>query len=289
MLTFFSDTDCDITPKECAEYGIKLISMPYTVGDKVIRPYVDFEEFDAHGFYESLRGGVLPKTSGISIENYRNYFEPHFENGDDILYVHFSRAMTATFNAMDVAVKELLEKYPERKFYTIDTKAITILSLNIVLEVGQMYKDGKTVEEILDWAKTEVDKFAVYFFADDLKFFKASGRVSGLAGTMGTLLGIRPIIYMSDEGKMVNIGKEKGRTKALARLIKYVEDLGDDIKNHRIIVGQTDAPQLVEEAIRLLKERFGDDLWIETADVNPTAGSHCGPSTVGICFHAIHR
>ena len=134
-----------------------------------------------------------------------------------------------------------------------------------------------------------MDKFAVYFFADDLKFFKASGRVSGLAGTMGTLLGIRPIIYMSDEGKMVNIGKEKGRTKALARLIKYVEDLGDDIKNHRIIVGQTDAPQLVEEAIRLLKERFGDDLWIETADVNPTAGSHCGPSTVGICFHAIHR
>ncbi len=289
MLVLFTDTDTDITPKQAREYGYHLISMPYSIDGKEIYPYEDFEEFDAHGFYESLRGGVLPKTSGISIENYRNYFEPHFENGDDILYVHFSRAMTATFNAMDVAVKELLEKYPERKFYTIDTKAITILSLNIVLEVGQMYKDGKTVEEILDWAKTEVDKFAVYFFADDLKFFKASGRVSGLAGTMGTLLGIRPIIYMSDEGKMVNIGKEKGRTKALARLIKYVEDLGDDIKNHRIIVGQTDAPQLVEEAIRLLKERFGDDLWIETADVNPTAGSHCGPSTVGICFHAIHR
>ncbi len=289
MLVLFTDTDTDITPKQAREYGYHLISMPYSIDGEEIYPYEDFEEFDAHGFYESLRGGVLPKTSGISIENYRNYFEPHFENGDDILYVHFSRAMTATFNAMDVAVKELLEKYPERKFYTIDTKAITILSLNIVLEVGQMYKDGKTVEEILDWAKTEVDKFAVYFFADDLKFFKASGRVSGLAGTMGTLLGIRPIIYMSDEGKMVNIGKEKGRTKALARLIKYVEDLGDDIKNHRIIVGQTDAPQLVEEAIRLLKERFGDDLWIETADVNPTAGSHCGPSTVGICFHAIHR
>ena len=289
MLVLFTDTDTDITPKQAREYGYHLISMPYSIDGKEVYPYEDFEEFDAHGFYESLRGGVLPKTSGISIENYRNYFEPHFENGDDILYVHFSRAMTATFNAMDVAVKELLEKYPERKFYTIDTKAITILSLNIVLEVGQMYKDGKTVEEILDWAKTEVDKFAVYFFADDLKFFKASGRVSGLAGTMGTLLGIRPIIYMSDEGKMVNIGKEKGRTKALARLIKYVEDLGDDIKNHRIIVGQTDAPQLVEEAIRLLKERFGDDLWIETADVNPTAGSHCGPSTVGICFHAIHR
>lgn len=289
MLVLFTDTDTDITLKQAKEYGYHLISMPYSIEGKEVYPYEDFEEFDAHAFYDTLRGGVLPKTSGISIENYRRYFEPHFENGDDILYVHFSRAMTATFNAMDIAVKELLEKYPDRKFYTIDTKAITILSLNIVLEVGEMYKSGKTVDEILDWAKTEVDKFAVYFFADDLKFFKASGRVSGLAGTMGTLLGIRPIIYMSQEGQMVNIGKEKGRAKALARLIKYVEELGDNIKDHRVIVGHTDAPELVEEAVRLLREKFGDDLPILTCDVNPTAGSHCGPSTVGICFHAKNR
>ncbi len=289
MLVLFTDTDTDITLRQAKEYGYHLISMPYSIDGKEVYPYEDFEEFDAHSFYDSLRNGTLPKTSGISIENYRRYFEPHFENGDDILYVHFSRAMTATFNAMDIAVKELLEKYPDRKFYTIDTKAITILSLNIVLEVGEMYKAGKTIEEILDWAKTEVDKFAVYFFADDLKFFKASGRVSGLAGTMGTLLGIRPIIYMNQEGQMVNIGKEKGRAKALARLIKYVDELGENIKDHRIIVGQTDAPELVEEAIRLLKEKFGDDLPIMTCDVNPTAGSHCGPSTVGICFHAKHR
>lgn len=289
MLVLFTDTDTDLTLKQAKEYGYHLISMPYSIEGKEVYPYEDFEEFDAHAFYDTLRGGVLPKTSGISIENYRRYFEPHFENGDDILYVHFSRAMTATFNAMDIAVKELLEKYPDRKFYTIDTKAITILSLNIVLEVGEMYKSGKTVDEILDWAKTEVDKFAVYFFADDLKFFKASGRVSGLAGTMGTLLGIRPIIYMSQEGQMVNIGKEKGRAKALARLIKYVEELGDNIKDHRVIVGHTDAPELVEEAVRLLREKFGDDLPILTCDVNPTAGSHCGPSTVGICFHAKNR
>ena len=289
MLVLFTDTDTDITLRQAKEYGYHLISMPYSIDGKEVYPYEDFEEFDAHSFYDSLRNGTLPKTSGISIENYRRYFEPHFENGDDILYVHFSRAMTATFNAMDIAVKELLEKYPDRKFYTIDTKAITILSLNIVLEVGEMYKAGKTIEEILDWAKTEVDKFAVYFFADDLKFFKASGRVSGLAGTMGTLLGIRPIIYMNQEGQMVNIGKEKGRAKALARLIKYVDELGENIKDHRIIVGQTDSPELVEEAIRLLKEKFGDDLPIMTCDVNPTAGSHCGPSTVGICFHAKHR
>ena len=155
--------------------------------------------------------------------------------------------------------------------------------------MGDLYKAGKTVDEILEWAKTEVDKFAVYFFADDLKFFKASGRVSGLAGTMGTLLGIRPIIFMNSEGKMVNIGKEKGRTKALTRLISFVEELGEDIDKHRVLVGHSDAPALADEAVRLLKEKFGNDLKIEIFDVNPTAGSHCGPSTVGISFHAKHR
>lgn len=289
MLVLFTDTDTDITPKVAKEYGYHLISMPYSIDGKTTYPYEDFEEFNAHEFYNSLRLGALPNTSGISAESYKKYFEPHFKNGDDILYVHFSAAMTATFQAMDQAVKELKEKYPERKFYSIDTKGITIGSLNIVLEIGDLYKAGKTIDEIMAWADEEIDHFAVYFFADDLRFFKHSGRVSGLAGTMGTLLGIRPIICMNSEGKMVSVGKEKGRTKALARLIQYVDELGSDIDKHRIIVAHTDSPDIAQQAIDLLKKKFGNDLRIELFDVNPTAGSHCGPNTVGISFHAIHR
>ena len=136
MLVLFTDTDTDLTPEKAKEFGYHLISMPYSIDGKTTYPYEDFEHFDAHAFYDSLRSGILPKTSGISAERYKQYFEPHFKNGDDILYVHFSAAMTATFEAMNIAVKELLQEYPERKFYTIDTKAITILSLNIVEEIG---------------------------------------------------------------------------------------------------------------------------------------------------------
>lgn len=289
MLVLFTDTDTDLTPKEAKEFGYHLISMPYSIDGVTTYPYEDFEQFDAHAFYEGLRGGILPNTSAISKERYIHYFEPFFEQGDDILYVHFSRAMTITFDNMDVAVKELLEKYPDRKFYTVDTKGITIASLSIVKEIGDMYKDGKSAQEILEWAQTEVDKFACYFFADDLKFFRHSGRVSGLAGTMGTLLGIRPIIYMNSEGKMVSVGKEKGRAKAVDRLLRYAEELGDHITDHRIIVGNTDAPEIAREVIDRLRERYGDAARIELTDVNPTAGSHCGPSGVGISFHAIHR
>ena len=289
MLVLFTDTDTDLTPEAAKEFGYHLISMPYSIDGETVYPYEDFDVFDAHAFYDKLRGGVLPTTSAISTQRYIDYFEPVLKNGDDILYVHFSRAMTATFDNMDKAIGQLKEKYPDRTVYTIDTKGITLNALGVVLEVGDQYKAGKTVEEILKWAETGVDQTACYFFADDLKFFRHSGRVSGLAGTMGTLLGIRPIIYMSEEGKMVSVGKEKGRVKALERLVSYVGELGEDLKDHRILVGSADSRDLADELSKLLRERFGDDLNILYFDVNPTAGSHCGPNTVGVCFHAKRR
>lgn len=289
MTVFFTDSDTDVTLAKAKEMNFKLISMPYLVDEKTIYPYEDFEEFDATAFYTMLREGTLPSTSALSEEKYIEYFEPHFANGDDIFYVHFSRAMTATFNNMDKAVEKLKAKYPERRFWEIDTKGITTISYAIVNEVAKLRDEGKTPEEILAWAETEVDKFAMYFFADDLKFFKRSGRVSGLAATMGTLIGVRPIISMSAEGKMDSIGKERGRAKAMERLVTYVEELGDDVKGHTVYIGHTDADDIAEELKAMLIEKFGSDLRIEKIVVNPTAGSHCGPNGAGICFHAIHR
>ncbi|MBQ6235252.1 MAG: DegV family protein [Clostridia bacterium] len=289
MLTLFTDTDTDFTPEIAAEYGYKLISMPYSIDAKTYYPYEDTETVDLHAFYDGLRNGVLPTTGGISAERYKNYFRPEFEKGNDILYVHFSAAMTITFRAMDEAVAELLKEFPERKFYHIDTMGITIVSYSIVREIGDMIKAGRTVDDVLAWADREVLHFAQYFFADDLRFFKRSGRVSGIAATMGTLVGIRPIICMNDEGKMVSIGKERGRANAMDRLVKVVEALGDDIKNHHFIIGHTDAPELAAELKDMLHKRFGDDLNIETVVTNPTAGSHCGPNGVGVSFHAKSR
>ncbi len=289
MLKLFTDTDTDVTPEIAKKYGYGLISMPYTVNGKDIYPYVDFDEFDHKAFYDMLREGTIPSTSAISPAKYIEYFEPVFAAGDDILYVHFSAAMTATFGFMELALRELREHYPERKFYTVDTKGITLGSLNIVEEIGDMYLAGKTVEEILEWASTEVDKFAAYFYADDLKFFKKSGRVSGLAAVMGSLVGVRPIIYMDSEGKMVSVGKEIGRVRALARLVQYVRELGDNVESHRVIITHSDVSDIAEQLGEMLQNEFGGKLTIQYSVVNPTAGSHCGPNGVGVSFHAIHR
>ena len=288
MLKIYTDTDTDMNPALAAEYGYQLISMPYSIDARTTYPYVDFETFDGHAFYDVLRSGVLPTTSAISKEQYINYFIRDFAAGNDILYVHFSRAMTNTFDAMDQAIADLKKKFPATRFEEIDTKGITTISYAIVREVGDLYKAGKTLDELLECAKTEVDKFAMYFFADDLKFFRRSGRVSGLAATMGTLIGVRPLIHMSQEGKMVSVGTAKGRAKAMDYLVDKVGELGDEIEKHRICIGHTDAPELAKEIGRMIEEKYGKQN-IEYVYVNPTAGSHCGPNGVGVCFHAIHR
>lgn len=289
MFQLFTDTDTDILPAEAKELGYKLISMPYIKDGKEIYPYEDFEVFDSKAFYDDLRKGTLPSTCALSPTRYAEYFEPVLQEGKDILYVHFSQAMSGTFDAMRLAWKDLQEKYPERKLYTVDTKGITIGSLNIVKEIGELAQKGATVEEILKWAETEVDKFAVYFYADDLKFFGRSGRVSNFSAKMGNLLGIRPIITMNEKGVMDSIAKAKGKKATLKKLMDYVRTLQDDIKGHRVIIGHSDEIELARELESLLKEEFGQDLRTEFAVVNPTAGSHCGPGTVGVSFHAIHR
>ncbi len=289
MYTLFTDTDCDITPEIAARYGYKLISMPYTIEGQQVFPYVDFDKFEYHEFYDRLRKGVIPTTSALSPVEYINYFEPEFKAGRDILYVHFSAAMTATFNSMRLALEELAEKYPERKLYQIDTKGITLGSYSICLSIGELYKNGASIEEIQAWADKEIDKTAFYFYADDLKFFGKSGRVSGFAAFFGNIIGLKPIIFIDTDGKMKTKDKCRGRKQALQTLLQYVIDLEDNIKEHRVVIAHTDALPIAEEFGKMMKDYFGQDLEIEYEVVNPTAGSHCGPNAMGVTFHAKHR
>ena len=289
MYTLFTDTDCDITPEIAEKYGYKLISMPYTIEGKQIFPYVGFEQFDYKAFYNKLRQGVIPTTSALSPVEYINYFEPEFKEGRDILYVHFSAAMSATFNSMRLALEELKEKYPDRHVYTVDTKGITLGSYNICHYIGEMYKNGASIEEIQKWAEVEVDKTAFYFYADDLKFFGKSGRVSGFAAFFGNVIGLKPIIFIGNDGKMTTKDKCRGRKNALQKLLQYVIDLEEDIKNYRVTIAHTDALEIAEEFGEMMKKQFGEDLKIEYEVVNPTAGSHCGPNAMGVTFHAKHR
>lgn len=289
MYSLFVDSDSDMTPSICKKYGAHLIIMPYTINNKEIRPYVDFDKFNGKEFYDILRKGTLPVTAALPPQAYIDYFEPEFKKGNDILYVHFSSAMSGTFNSMRLALEELKEKYPERQLFTVDTKSITAGSYAIVIEILELYKQGKTIEEIQKWAEEEVEKFPIYFYADNLKFFAKSGRVSGFKAFMGGLVGIKPIIHVNSQGQMVSIDKGRGRQLALKKILDYVVKLQDRIEEHRVIIGHTDALSLAHEMADLLQKEFNNNLKIEFVEVNPTIGGHCGPDCIGVCFHGIHR
>lgn len=289
MVTYFADSDCDVSSEEAASLGFKLISMPYTFGDKEIFPYENGNEFHPEEFYASLREGAMPKTSGLSPEKYAEYFEPEFKAGNDVFYAHFSSVMSSTFNAMHLAVEELKEKYPERKFYSLDLKSITSLARAILVDISGLIKDGKSPEEIIAIAKKEIiPHYALYAFADDLSFFRRSGRLSGIQSFMGTLIGAKPIISIDDDGKMGAIGKEVGRKKALRRILEEMERLGEGVENHPVYICHSDCPALVEEMKGLILLHY-PKAKIDIVPINPTAGVHCGPTCLGVVFHSKGR
>jgi len=286
MFVLYCDTDSDITLKEVKEYGIKLLSMPYTIDNIDTYPYVDFEEFNFHEFYEKLRSGVMPKTYALNQYQYEEKFEEDFKNGKDILCVHFSKSMSTSYNAMIAALENLKQKYPDRKYWTIDTKGITTISYAIIMEILKLYKNGTSAEEIVEWSKTNVDKFAMFFYADNLDFFRRSGRVSGIAALFGNMLNIHPIIHMSKEGQMVSIDKVRGTKAAYTKLLDYVEEYQEDIEKYPVYIGHTDCDKIVSSIKELLYERFGNNLNIIEIPVNPTSGAHCGPDSLGIAFRS---
>ncbi|MBO6280826.1 MAG: DegV family protein [Bacilli bacterium] len=290
MYQLFFDSDCDVSLEIAKKYNAILISMPYTIKGEEIAPYKDWEVFDYKAFNDALRAGdANPTTMALNVQEYIDYFEPILKEGKDILYVHFSRKMSATFNSCDAAIKELLTKYPERRIQLIDTKGITICSLLSCMRIGELANQGKSIDEILEVSDEIIDHSAAYFFADNLKFFARSGRVSGFSAFMGGMIGVKPLIHISSEGKMVSIDRAIGRKKILEKIMEYVVLKEDHIKDYPIIIAHGDALGLVDEFTKMLKEKFGDDIKYMVIPVNPTAGCHCGPDVLGIGFHAKER
>lgn len=289
MYQLFLDSDCDVTSDLCNLYGASLISMPYEINGESVYPYETWDKFDYVKFNEFLLSGKLGTTFAINVEKYLSYFEPFFKDGKDIVYIHFSKEMSSTFHQMSKALEILKKKYPDRKFYEVDTKSIALGSYNMILEALELYKKGASPEELVKFIEDEREHFASYYFVNDLEHFKRSGRVSGVAAFFGGLIGIKPIIYMSSDGKMSVIEKVKGKFNALKRLIEKMETLGDNIKKHTVVLSHALDIEPVNELKQMIIEKFGDDIKFEIHPLNPTAGCHCGPYACGVSFYAKHR
>ena len=288
MSVFFTDSNSELWYTEVKKLGIEYISMPYTLNGEEYG-YDLGETHDFKWFFDNIRKGNLPITSALNPQNYIDIFEPILKAGEDILYVHFSRQMSATFNFMEQAIAELKEKYPERSIKYVDTKSISMGAGLIAYEAAVMHKRGATDDEVIEFVEKFRDEATIYFTVDDLMHLKRGGRLSATSAVFGSLLGIKPIIAVNDDGKLDTVTKVSGRKKSLMTLIDKMKELGENIADYPIGILHADdeeAAKFLEEKVR---ELAGPEARIWIQQVGPTVGTHCGPGTAGVVFHAKKR
>ncbi|MBQ8429427.1 MAG: DegV family protein [Clostridia bacterium] len=282
MYQLFCDSNCELWHTTVKELGLNVIRMPYILGDDEY--FYDLgENTDFKAFFDKMRGGATPKTAALNEYAYTEYFEPVLARGEDIYYITFSHQMSGTFNAMKNVIEQLKEKYPDREIRFKDSKSISMGSGFITYYAALQYKNGATMDELDAFLDGIIDKTGVYFVVDDLTYLHRGGRISGVSKVMGNLLGIKPILHINEEGKIVNVNKVKGMKKALVALLDYMKAEGGDLEQYKTYVVHADCEDQAQAFAGMIKERFGD-IEVVVQPVGPVIGAHCGPGTIGLIF-----
>ena len=287
MYQLFCDSNCELWHTKVKDLGLNVIRMPYIVGAEEY--FYDMgENTDFKAFFDGMREGAAPKTAALNEYAYTEYFEPVLARGEDIYYITFSHQLSGTFNAMKNVIAQLKEKYPEREIRFKDSKSICMGSGFITYYGALKYKEGATMDELDAYLDELIPHTATYFAVDNLTYLHRGGRISGAAKVFGNLLGIKPILHINDEGKIVNIAKDKGFKKALKAMREYMRTTGSDLDKYKVFIVQADAEENAKAFADNIRTDFGD-LDIEIQPVGPVIGSHCGPGTIGVIFHCSHR
>lgn len=287
----FVDTNMDITPEYADAIGVKLLKITAFVNDELVTAYED--NMDLNEYYLKMRNPLNKyHTAAIPPAGYFSAFEESFKKNKDILYLHFSgECSSAAMNNICLAEKELKMHYPKRKLYLVDTKQVCAGGRLIVDQVVDLINQGKTLEEILSWCDEQIDHFALSFAVDDIKFMQRSGRVSKAGAVVGTLLNIKPISRMKDDGHIEVYEKVKGNRVAAKKMLQYSlnNSTKDLIDKYGIVICDSGNAAMASFLEIIFKEEYGDNLKVVRTRINPIIGVHSGPGAFGVAFYANHR
>ena len=283
MSILFFDSNSEVYYTKAQELGLtNCIRMPYIIKDEEY--YYDLgEKYDSNWFLQTIKEGNMPTTAALNAENYKDYFQPFFEKGEDILYVSFSSAMSGTFESMDIAVKELAKQYPKAKFTRFDTKGISLSAGISVIEAAKMHNNGATNQEIVDFLTSFHQKINAYLYVEDLHFLKSGGRLSAGQAFFGSLLKIKPIIKLDKVGKLNVYEKVNGTKKAWLTIANQTIADAREYDKYPIYIMEAGN----KEGADFIKGKIEDALpnaEVIIQKVGPVITSHCGPGTIGTCF-----
>lgn len=282
MSVFFTDTDCEMWFTDAEELKMNVIGMPYTInGQEYVYDFGKNTDFEA--FYNEMSNGKIATTSALNTQDYLNYFEPVFKNGEDVFYVHFSSKLSCTFDSMHKALEILKEKYPKRKLIEFDTLSISVGAGIQAIEACKLHNSGASDKQVLEFLKSFREKIGVYFYVDSLQYLRRGGRISAVSNVMGTILNIKPILTVTNDGKLEKLTVVKGRKKAVDYLFeKFESEYLDDVKYEVYVLDACNKQtgDMLAEKIRL----SGKNVKIRRFEIGPVIGAHAGPGTVGVIF-----
>ncbi len=283
-----TDSSCDL-PAELADQ-MQLTVLPLTVDmdGKLYRNYLDGREIGFHEFFEQIVTAKSAKTSAVTSEQFMEVLEPLCQAGVDVLYLAFSSGLSGTYNSGAIAMRELSEKYPERKLYAVDSLCASLGEGLFVDLCHEKKEAGMTIDELRDYAESLKLHICHWFTVNDLMFLKRGGRVSAATAIVGSVLSIKPVMHMDNEGHLIKVDVARGRKASLRALVAKMEKLATDPEKQRVYICHGDCLQDAEYVASLVREKFGiTDIRINY--VGPVIGAHTGPGVVSLFFVGSER
>lgn len=266
-------------PKEwLEERKVPVVPLRYTIDGET---YKDMEGLSSKEFFRKIREGKMAVTSQVNPEEAREVFEPLVKEGKDVLHLAFSSALSGTCNSMKIAAEELMEEYPEAKVIVIDTLCACLGEALLLHKALQQKASGKTLEETAKWVEENKLHICHNVAVDDLNHLHRGGRISKATAVIGTMVQIKPIIHMDNNGALQVIGKERGRKKALSRIVDMAVERAKGWDNDIIMITHGDCIEDAEYVASLVRQKMGiDNILIN--NIGTVIGSHTGPGVVAV-------
>ena len=283
-----TDTTTDLPRDYVEKHHLYMMSLPYTLEGT---SYTWEKPMPVKDFYDKMRAGSLPTTSQANPEEAALLYESILKDNDvHILHIAFSSGLSGSFNSCRIASADVCEKYPDHRIVVVDSLAATLGQGLLVYKAVQLKEAGKSLDEVAAWVEENKYHLVHNFTVDDLFHLHRGGRLSKTAAIVGTMINLKPVLHVDDEGHLVMLSKVRGRKKSLIGLVDCMEkQLGDwKDKNDIIFISHGDCPEDAQFVADLIKERFGyENFMIDY--IGATIGAHSGPGTVALFYLGDHR
>lgn len=281
-----TDSGSDLDKAAQEELDLRLLDLSVTrEGEEAIPG----SELDIKELYDFLRAKNNASTSAINIDEFESAIEPILKEGKDILYLGFSSGLSSTYSSAKIAAEELAEKYPERKIYTVDTLAASLGQGLLVYLAAKKRLAGESIEQVRDYVEEIKLNLCHWFTIDDLFFLKRGGRVSATTAVVGTMLSIKPVMHVDNEGHLINVGKARGRRASIDALFdKAVATMIGDRSDATVFISHGDC----YEDAKYLAERIQNEIGVKEVRigyVGAVIGCHSGPGTLALFFLGSQR